>query len=101
MSKNFAYAELFDIYGNLLTDRQKEIFSSFYLEDLSLGEIAENLGITRQSVLDSVKKSENQLVNYEEAMKISERNKKLSEVLQKIKEKDGALYDELLSILGK
>ena len=50
--KNQAYrmALLFDFYGDLLTDRQKEFYDLYYNEDLSLAEIAENYGITRQGV---------------------------------------------------
>ena len=52
--KNQAYrmAMLYDFYGDLLTDRQKEFYDLYYNEDLSLAEIAENYGITRQGVRD-------------------------------------------------
>ena len=48
--KNQAYrmALLYDFYGDMLTDRQKEFYDLYYNEDLSLAEIAENYGITRQ-----------------------------------------------------
>ena len=51
--KNQAYrmALLYDFYGDMLTDRQKEFYDLYYNEDLSLAEIAENYGITRQGVL--------------------------------------------------
>ena len=45
---------LFDFYGELLTDRQKEFFDLYYNEDLSLAEIAENAGISRQGVRDVI-----------------------------------------------
>ena len=50
--KNQAYrmALLYDFYGDMLTDRQKEFYDLYYNEDLSLAEIAENYGITRQGV---------------------------------------------------
>ena len=49
---------LFDFYGELLTDRQKEFFDLYYNEDLSLAEIAENAGISRQGVRDVIVRAE-------------------------------------------
>ena len=58
--KNQAYrmAMLYDFYGDVLTDRQKEFYDLYYNEDLSLGEIAENYGITRQGVRDVIVRAE-------------------------------------------
>ena len=58
--KNQAYrmALLFDFYGDMLTDRQKEFFDLYYNEDLSLAEIAENYDITRQGVRDVIVRAE-------------------------------------------
>ena len=53
--KNLAYSVLLDFYGPVLTDKQRVILTEYYDEDLSLAEIAENLGITRQGVRDSIK----------------------------------------------
>ena len=50
--KAFHMTLLFDFYGDLLTDRQKEFYDLYHNEDLSLAEIAENAGITRQGVRD-------------------------------------------------
>ena len=51
-SQAYRMTMLFDFYGDVLTDRQKEFYDLYYNEDLSLGEIAENYGITRQGVRD-------------------------------------------------
>ena len=56
--KAFHMTMLFDFYGDLLTDRQKEFFDLYYNEDLSLAEIAENAGITRQGVRDVLVRAE-------------------------------------------
>ena len=58
--KNQAYrmALLYDFYGDMLTDRQKEFYDLYYNEDLSLAEIAENYGITRQGVRDVIVRAE-------------------------------------------
>ncbi|NBI66235.1 DNA-binding protein [Pseudoflavonifractor sp. 60] len=66
--KNQAYrmAMLFDFYGDILTDRQKEFYDLYYNEDLSLGEIAENYGITRQGVRDVIVRAEAVLTELED-----------------------------------
>ena len=56
--KNLAYSVLLDFYGPVLTDKQRVILTEYYDEDLSLAEIAENLGITRQGVRDAIKHGE-------------------------------------------
>ena len=66
--KNQAYrmAMLYDFYGYLLTDRQKEFYDLYYNEDLSLAEIAENYGITRQGVRDVIVRAEAYLTEIED-----------------------------------
>lgn len=66
--KNQAYrmAMLYDFYGDVLTDRQKEFYDLYYNEDLSLGEIAENYGITRQGVRDVIVRAEAALTELED-----------------------------------
>ena len=56
---------LYDFYGELLTEHQKEIYEQFVLEDLSLSEIAEQAGISRQGVHDLVKRCQKTLEGYE------------------------------------
>lgn len=56
---------LYDYYGDLLTDRQKECFEMRYYQDLSLGEIGEELGISRQGVHDNLSRTESLLRNME------------------------------------
>ena len=55
-NQTFRMTMLFDFYGELLTDRQKEFYDLYYNEDLSLSEIAENYGISRQGVRDVIKR---------------------------------------------
>lgn len=64
---------LFDFYKELLTDKQREIVSLYYNEDYSLGEISENLNISRQGVYDTLKRSEKILGEYENKLKIVEK----------------------------
>ncbi len=66
--KNQAYrmAMLYDFYGDLLTERQKEFYDLYYNDDLSLAEIAENYDITRQGVRDIIVRAERALEDIEE-----------------------------------
>lgn len=68
MAANFYISELLDRYGAVLTEKQQRILDGYYNNDLSLSEIAENEGITRQGVSDFVKRSEVQLLELEEKL---------------------------------
>ena len=57
-NQTFRMTMLFDFYGEILTERQKEFFDLYYNEDLSLAEIAENYGISRQGVRDVIVRAE-------------------------------------------
>ena len=59
---------LFDFYGALLKEQKREIFEDYVLNDLSLGEIAEERGISRQGVHDSIKRCSRELFEYEEKL---------------------------------
>ena len=73
--KDQAYrmALLFDFYGDTLTDRQKEFYDLYYNEDLSLSEIAENNGISRQGVRDVIVRAQGSLTELEEKTGIIQR----------------------------
>ena len=73
MNKFLEQALLFDFYGELLTDHQKEIYEQFALEDLSLSEIAEMKGISRQGVHDLVKRCQKTLEGYEMKLHLVEK----------------------------
>ncbi len=77
--KNQAYrmALLYDFYGDMLTDRQKEFYDLYYNEDLSLAEIAENYGITRQGVRDVIVRAEAVLTELEDKTGIIKRFHKM------------------------
>lgn len=82
---------LLDFYGDLLPDRKREMLDMYYNDDLSLSEISEECGITRQGVRDSLKKSEKELLSLEEKLGIASRFEKLkfeissiSETLEKV-----------------
>ena len=84
--KNQAYrmAMLFDFYGDVLTDRQKEFYDLYYNEDLSLGEIAENYGITRQGVRDVIVRAEAVLTELEDKTGLIKRFHTMHAQLQQV-----------------
>ena len=68
MEKKVEISMLWQIYGNLLTEKQYKVIDYYYNQDLSLSEIAENENITRQAVRDIIKKGEKKLFEYEEKL---------------------------------
>ena len=66
MAKDMTLAFLFDLYGELLSPRQREIFDGYYSEDLSLSELSEAYGITRQGVLQNIQTAEHKRRAWEE-----------------------------------
>lgn len=70
MKKDLSICKLNDIYGKLLTFKQTEMIRQFYYDDFSLGEIAENEGITRQAAHDAINKGVTALKNYESVLKL-------------------------------
>ncbi len=89
--KNLQLTVLFDLYGELLTKAQNQMFDYYYNDDLSLSEIAENTGITRQGVRDSIKRAEDSLLGFEKKLGLAE---KLANISQ-ISEEAGALLHKL------
>ena len=73
MNDIFKQVMLYDFYGELLTKHQKEIYEQAILEDLSLGEIAKEAGISRQGVQDLVRRCDRTLQGYEEKLHLLEK----------------------------
>lgn len=88
MDKKVEISMLCEIYGKLLTEKQLDIMDNYYNLDLSLSEIAENEGITRQAVRDIIKKGENKLFELEEKLtfmkKTLNQERKLQEILEEL-----------------
>ncbi len=86
MAKNLDVTLLFDIYGDMLTQKQRDFITYYYDDDLSLAEIAENEGITRQGVRDSIKRAEAQMESFEAHLGLKRRFDELREGLREINE---------------
>ena len=86
LAKNLDIVLLADYYGEMLTDNQRKFIEYYYSDDLSLSEIAQNEGITRQGVRDAVKRAETQLYDMEKKLGFAARSRKVNEALDTIVE---------------
>lgn len=99
--KNYTVGLLLDFYGELLTDRQKEMLELYYNDDLSLSEVAEECGITRQGVRDALVKAERELTAFESHLGLLEKHRRTAEtlgyVLERLEQmaKEGIRTDDL------
>lgn len=84
VAKNLEISFLLDFYGDMLTEKQRDVVELYYNEDLSLAEIAAHSGITRQGVRDSIKRAESQLLEYEDRLHLAARFRRIEEVLSSI-----------------
>ena len=84
MNKVLYYNQLFSYYKELLTVKEQEIFSLYYEENLSMGEIAEIKNISRSAVGYKIKKVEEKLDNYEKILKKNEIVKKIQNIYSKM-----------------
>ena len=75
---------LYDFYGELLTERQQQVYESVVLEDYSLSEVAEDLGISRQGVHDMIKRCNKTLEEYEQKLHLVEKFLSVKEKVSKI-----------------
>ena len=84
MEKNIEVSLLFDFYGELLKPLGREVIDLYYNEDLSLAEIADQIGITRQGVRDRIKRCEHQLFEFEQKLGLFSRFVQLEKGLDDI-----------------
>ena len=99
MPKNLAVSQLLDVYGGLLGEKQRLLCELYFDEDLSLSEISENEGITRQGVRDALMRAQNQLSTYEEALGIIKKTEALRR--EALKVRGGAECSLLLDMIDQ
>lgn len=92
---------MLDYYGELLTNHQVDILEEYLNEDLSMNEIADNYHISKAAVQDLIKRSMQQLENYEKVLKLIEKDNKISEVLEQMKSEKNLLLDKYVKKLEK
>ena len=84
MANNVEITILYDFYGDVLTEKQRDFLNYYYNDDLSLSEIAENEGITRQGVRDAIKRAEAQLYEMEEKLGFAAKFERITECMNGI-----------------
>lgn len=82
------YNELYDLYGELLTDKQKEYFENYYFNNFSLSEMAENYDVSRNAIHKQLKIVIEKLEDYENKMQLYKKMKKLDEFLVNINDEN-------------
>jgi len=86
MEKIVEQGLLYDFYGELLTDHQKKIYEDFVYHDLSLSEIAQEYGISRQAAFDLIKRCDRTLEQYEEKLGLVARFKRIKDKVKELNE---------------
>lgn len=84
MEKNIIIGILYEYYGNLLTSKQSEAIEQYYFEDLSLTEIADILGVSKQNVSETIKRSEKALLEFEKRLKLYEKFSTTQSLIEKL-----------------
>ena len=79
---------LYDYYGELFNEQEKENFEAYYFDNLSLGEISENEQKSRNAIHKSIKSVVNKLLEYETKLKLYQKNNQIKELLKNIKEEE-------------
>lgn len=100
MGKNLYISSLLDVYGEFLSDKQRKITEHYFNDDLSLSEIAENEGITRQGVSDLIRRTETQLISFEEKCHYCKNILKLKELAESIGSDDDVI-NEIITIIDE
>lgn len=93
---------LFDFYQALLTDKQRSYMQLYYLDDLSLGEIAESYGVSRQAVYDNIRRTEAMLEEYEAKLELFHKFKKRQQITEKLlncMKSDEKTTEEMISLV--
>lgn len=89
--------DLFDIYGELLTEKQRDYFRDYYFDNMSYGEIAEKYDVSRNAIFKQLKFGTDKLQELENNLHIYERNTKIKELINNIS--DEKIVKELESLL--
>lgn len=95
IEKTVRMSLLFDFYGQLLTERQREFFSLYYDHDLSLGEIAQQFGVSRQAVYDILRRSTQVLIDLEKKLELVRKHEEQTKLLSTLDNELAELADDI------
>ncbi|GAE29216.1 signal recognition particle associated protein [Halalkalibacter hemicellulosilyticusJCM 9152] len=101
LDKTLRMNYLFDFYQSLLTQKQRKYMSLYYLDDFSLGEIAEEFDVSRQAVYDNIKRTEAMLEGYENKLKLLFKFEQRTDLMARLRTliHQKATPEEVLSLL--
>ena len=101
MAKDLNKIYLIDTYSSMLTETQRDMLELYYYEDLSLGEIAENAGISRQGVRDAIKRGEAAIDELEQQLGFAQKHQELLKLTERIRQdvKEIVLYNDKFSAI--
>ncbi len=97
MDKHIYLCDLYDFYKELFTEKQQEYFEDYYFNDLSLAEIAENHGVSRNAIHNQLKIIEDNLHDYEKKLKLYDKKNKIIDILEE--KIDNSIIEEIKGIL--
>lgn len=97
------YARLLDLYGEVLTEKQYEAMDSYYCRDLTLEEIAQNYGVSKQAVHCTMKNAENKLAKVEEQFHIAQKYQQIEDSINDVIKSinNGASKDDVIKSLSQ
>ena len=99
LSRKEHIISLYDVYKDLLTEKQRDYFESYYYNDMSLSEIAELSSVSRNAVFSSLKQIETILADYEEKINLSKKNEKLQAIILKYENSENVEVQEIIKEL--
>ncbi len=95
LEKTTRLTYLFDFYQSLLTPKQKSYMSLYYLDDFSLGEIAEEYNVSRQAVYDNIKRTDAMLEQYEEKLLLFQKFQERQLLMSRLREFSSSIENSL------
>lgn len=91
------YNDLYDLYGDLLTDKQKEYFEDYYFNNLSFSEMAENYDVSRNAIFKQIHIVTDKLQEYEDKLHLLSKKNKLIEIIDKVN--DNSIKEDLEKLI--
>ncbi len=88
MEERDYYIILYDLYSSLFSVKQKKYFEDYYFNNLSLSEISENVGVSRNAIHKSIKSIEKKLLFYEDNLKLYKKNLEVNNIIKNINDKN-------------
>ncbi len=92
---------LLDYYGVLLTEHQRSVLSDYYMDDLSMQEIAENMNVSKAAVSDLIRRSVRLLYSYEEKMHLLKQREDLEKLISAMKDQDDQIMERYIRELER